>query len=217
MAIFLTRLVLGPRNRLVQRDLSDIQQLHRTVMSAFPDSGGQGRLAHRVLFRVEEALGGREINVLVQSITEPSWSLPEGYLRQPPEVKNIDPALDSVSAGGHLRFRLEANPTRKVVKETDGVRAKNGMRVPIRTDAGRREWLDHKAEAAGFHVLSVDARPAGTRTGSHSQRPGRLSLESVRFDGLLEVLDPALLRQAIQNGLGSGKAYGHGLLSVAPG
>jgi CRISPR system Cascade subunit CasE len=39
---------------------------------------------------------------------------------------------------------------------------------------------------------------------------------SVMFDGLLRVSDPDVFRLTLQKGVGSGKAYGFGLLSIAP-
>ncbi|MFD6434343.1 type I-E CRISPR-associated protein Cas6/Cse3/CasE [Streptomyces venezuelae] len=38
----------------------------------------------------------------------------------------------------------------------------------------------------------------------------------VRFDGTATIVAPDLLRTALQKGIGRGKAYGCGLLSIAP-
>jgi CRISPR system Cascade subunit CasE len=43
-----------------------------------------------------------------------------------------------------------------------------------------------------------------------------LCLLAVRFDGLLQVADPARLQAALRQGIGSGKGLGFGLLSLAP-
>ena len=45
----------------------------------------------------------------------------------------------------------------------------------------------------------------------------RLSFGSVVFDGRLEVTDADSFREVLANGIGSGKAFGFGLLSVASG
>lgn len=45
--------------------------------------------------------------------------------------------------------------------------------------------------------------------------PQRARLWSVRFDGVLTVTDSALFQEAIVRGIGPGKAFGFGLLSVA--
>ncbi|MEW6230411.1 MAG: type I-E CRISPR-associated protein Cas6/Cse3/CasE, partial [Bacillota bacterium] len=41
-------------------------------------------------------------------------------------------------------------------------------------------------------------------------------LRSVRYDGVLRVKDPTLFKKALFGGIGPGKAFGFGLLSVAP-
>ena len=41
-------------------------------------------------------------------------------------------------------------------------------------------------------------------------------LRSVLFEGLLQVTDPDAFRQTLIRGIGSGKSFGFGLLSIAP-
>ena len=61
----------------------------------------------------------------------------------------------------------------------------------------------------------VDAIPEGRqRCGKEGHRDGEFL--AVRFDGLLAVTDPALFRNTLQTGIGSAKAFGFGLLSLAP-
>jgi CRISPR system Cascade subunit CasE len=43
-----------------------------------------------------------------------------------------------------------------------------------------------------------------------------ITLAGARFDGLLQVVDPTLFRAALATGIGPAKAYGFGLLSIAP-
>jgi len=42
-----------------------------------------------------------------------------------------------------------------------------------------------------------------------------MTFSSVVFEGRLKVVDRVLFLESIKNGIGSGKAYGFGLLSVA--
>ena len=49
----------------------------------------------------------------------------------------------------------------------------------------------------------------------HEEVVHNLELFSVQFDGVLQVVEPALFVHAIAAGIGSGKAFGFGLLSVA--
>jgi CRISPR system Cascade subunit CasE len=43
-----------------------------------------------------------------------------------------------------------------------------------------------------------------------------LQYVSVLFDGVLQVIDPAQMLEALRKGIGSGKGMGFGLLSLAP-
>jgi len=43
-----------------------------------------------------------------------------------------------------------------------------------------------------------------------------LQLLSVQFDGLLRILDQDMTRKTVENGIGSAKGFGFGLLSLAP-
>jgi CRISPR system Cascade subunit CasE len=53
-------------------------------------------------------------------------------------------------------------------------------------------------------------------TGPQGGRRPPVSLVTVTFDGRLEVTDPQLLRRALTQGIGKAKAYGCGLLTLAP-
>jgi CRISPR system Cascade subunit CasE len=53
-------------------------------------------------------------------------------------------------------------------------------------------------------------------TGPHGGRRAPVSLVTVTFDGRLEVTEPQLLRRALTHGIGKAKAYGCGLLTLAP-
>jgi CRISPR system Cascade subunit CasE len=148
----------------------------------------------------------------------------------------------SFRTGQMLRFRLHANPTvRKWAyrKERKG-RRPEGKRVGLYTEQEQREWLDRKAEEGGFELLQVkvapqradgptcvqdavvrDQRVFGRRPGWHCDHfdgrhePRQLTHLAVTFDGLLRVIDPDLFRCTLERGIGSAKAFGFGLLSLA--
>jgi CRISPR system Cascade subunit CasE len=237
--VYLSRLILEPRSRLVQRDLADCQQLHRTILTAFPpvDSGTGGpRRQLRVLYRVEAAPHRERLEILVQSRTLPDWSrLPVGYLLstgsnpQNPACKTVAEQYATLQAGQVLVFRLRANPTRKIETKSDLRGRRHGRRVEVRGEAAQLAWLRRKTEAAGIEIVSVTTRPdilalqarsvgkvTGQRVASESGRRQPLTFAAVIFDGILRVVDPIRLRSALEDGIGPGKAYGFGLLSLAP-
>ncbi len=90
--MYLSRLLLDPRSRAVRRDLADCQELHRTVMAAFPPtSDGSARERLGVLHRLEVDRRQNRLILYVQSGEEPDWSLlppgfsPQGQSQQAPE------------------------------------------------------------------------------------------------------------------------------------
>lgn len=230
MSGFLSRLILEPRSREVQRDLSDAQRLHRRVMSGFPDVGESARKALGVLFRVES--GPQGVTLLVQSQAAPEWSkLPDGYLAtdwfggQPAAVTGLDGLLARCVAGAELRFRLRANPTRCIDSKSgpDGEK-RRGKRVPLRKEESRLDWLRRKAGMSGFEVVEVhgggapvlDAMQREPTVVRGRRETGLVTIEGVLFEGRLRVVDAQAFRAALVDGVGRGRAYGFGLLSVAP-
>lgn len=219
--MFLTKLTVNHRSPAFLRDIADVHDMHRTVMSGYPDSPpiATYRHAHGVLWRVDTLPGGQVIQY-VQSHTLPDWTrLPEGMLLRPAEVRPLQPVLDAIKPGRTFSFRLMANPTR-CIRADDGT--DRGKRVPLRQAAQHVEWLIRKGEQHGFVIPTsrqgtpdVTARQAPTLVGKRRERHG-ITIEPVRYDGHLIVTDPAAFTAALLTGIGRAKAYGCGLLSLAP-
>jgi CRISPR system Cascade subunit CasE len=180
------------------------------------------------LFRIDPQPGGRAV-ILVQSgsAVEPDWNYAfhnAGYLlAAPPEVKEFNPCF---TKDQRLRFRLVANPTRRLSKhsrERDGQPVKEksiGKRVPVPTDQlidWLVDWRVRPDELPGFSI-SKDSTTvqAGYIYVNKGGNDGGQRLRSVRYEGILEVTDPDRFRNTLLRGIGPGKAFGFGLLSVAP-
>ena len=214
--MYLSRLILNPRHRRVQKEVAQPYQMHRSLMKAFPDNLRPGD--ERVLFRLETHPRTGALTLLVQSLTLPDWSwLAEpdarGYLlpvdEPNPAVKSFDLNL---AISQVLAFRLRANPTvkRRFDDETH-------KRVGLYREEEQIEWLKRKGEQGGFRVLS--ARTSGNDiVRGHVRRNDqthKVNLLAVQFDGLLQVTDPDRLCETVRQGVGSGKGLGFGLLSLA--
>ena len=235
-AVYLSKLRLNPLSREVQRDLGSVKEMHRSVMRGFgPVDVGPAREHHGVLYRLELDMAAGRAQVLVQSLSEPDWQrLPEGYLLCDGEsgavLKNIAPMLAGVEKGQQLRFRLVANPTKRVslgrppTGGDDKTPKRSGPRVELRGEEARRAWLLRRATMAGFHIEERDEMEDvrqvehPKRYGGHGKRRRHsVVVAPVAFEGRLVVDAPDLLRQAVVSGIGPGKAYGMGLLSLARG
>ena len=250
--VYLSRLILNPRNRQARRDLGDCHALHCTILKAFPSVNGDDRAKAReqfgVLYRLDVNQRRGWAVLLVQSLVEPDWSrLPSDYCLEltdemNPACKSVDESYAALHKGMRLMFRLRANPTRRVSsKNTNEKDARfYGKRVDIRGEKQQVEWLRRKIEAAGCQLATVRIRPdvlnvmsaaEGRLTGwRRADDPGhtcaetsvssvgkkRLTFGSALFEGQLEIVDADALRKALVSGIGTGKAYGFGLLSLAP-
>jgi CRISPR system Cascade subunit CasE len=216
----LTRIRLDSASRGVTRELADPVAVHRRTMSAFKTvEGSPARETLGVLWRVDTDSSRRSM-LLVQSNEPGDWNvLPDGWVGSV-DTKNIDGVLDSLRSGQTLRFRLRANATRKINTKTgdDGVR-RNGQRVPLRSTEKALEWLARHGQAAGFDLVedigapSVDMRSESPASGPRTGGP--VTVEAVRFEGLMVVKDAVRLAYATRTGIGPAKAFGCGLLSLA--
>ena len=231
--MYLSRLEIDARNHQAGRDLGDVYRMHQRVMSGFPDMDGldSARAALSVLYRLDVAARNGSALLLVQSRAEPDWStIPADYLMprsgsmNNPDTKSLKHLLGALQAGQVLRFRLRANPTRKIQTKSgpDG-RRRHGRRVSLRSEEQQLLWLSRRAGLAGFRLVPVSpgTELAAVRVGIIEKLVGRrqsraVTFESVLFDGLLEVTDSEAFRRALCEGIGPGKAFGCGLLSVAP-
>jgi CRISPR system Cascade subunit CasE len=189
------------------RDVADVTGMHKRLMRAFPNHGDDSaRLAMGILFRME--FGVSHVTVYVQSDVEPDWSLLEARsFLEPPHVKNVESAIESIHNGQVLMFRLKANPVKRL--KVPG--KKNGRKVGLVREEDQAEWLNRRAAESGFSVVGLTIRKEGLL----STRDGK-AFESVVFDGVLSVVDAERFLACVRSGIGSGKAYGFGMLSVAP-
>jgi CRISPR system Cascade subunit CasE len=172
------------------RVLGSLYDIHRRVM-AFAGSG------KRVLYRVEEDVSG----VLVLTDDFPRGGVDWGKVVA---VKEYCPV---VGVGDEYCFRLLANPTR-VVSCGGG----KSLRCILSWE-DQRSWLLRKGVDAGFEVLGVSVVDKGF---CRVRKPSReWNCRAVLFDGVLRVVDEGLFSGCLFNGIGRGKAFGFGLLSVA--
>lgn len=204
--MYLSKLVLNPSSRRVRTEVGRLYELHRTLMQAFPSVQDGG--SDRVLFRVDTDRETGTIILLVQSIQEPDWSALEtarDFLQEPPQCKQFAPFF---SVDQQLNFRLRANPTVK----------RQGKRFGLMKEDEQRVWFQRKGEAGGFAPHSIVVIPEKTMEDKKTDdigQPHDLTLIAVRFEGVLQVADPTIFNRTLEQGVGSGKGFGFGLLSVA--
>lgn len=190
--MILSKLTLDVRSRDVRRDLGNPYELHRTLSRVFEHHEG------RVLWRCESPPLGEPF-LLVQSPELPDWTeLGERYLRAI-EAKAF---TTQFKEGEGFYFRLRAN----TVSTSDGKRS--GL-----PDDKKGAWLARKAEVGGFNLLGGRVLESGIVT---ARRKGnKVTLSVAMFEGVLVVNDEKRFKETLEQGVGSAKAFGLGMLSIA--
>lgn len=236
--MFLTRMFLNPRRRQSIRFQRDPQAMHAAIESAFsPEPGTENS---RTLWRLEAARDTLSLLILSERIPslehlqeQAGWSHEESW-----ESRPYDTLPSRLQIGQQYGFRLTANPVHTFTNE-QGVKRK----LAHVTAAQQAKWLADRGESIGVQFLSaVDGDPVGPASAtagdtqedkeSHaignailvSQRETlrfrrgeqRVTLARAQFDGKFEVTDATSLRDALIKGVGRAKAYGCGLLTIAP-
>lgn len=186
------------------------------------------------LFRIEPE---PPLRILVQSTEKPRWDYAfqnaPHLLAGEPQVREYVPTF---VAGQTFRFRLVAQMvSRRTIpagKLLDGQKARSehpiqcllpadgdGRRKPDPKFTAWRQRLGVWAERHGFTVgdypkqLRVQPVTSLTMKPVGQQRPKHFN--AAIFEGLLTCVDPERLHAAVLNGVGRGKAFGMGLLSLA--
>jgi CRISPR system Cascade subunit CasE len=215
-------------------------QLHQVLWRAFPElprHTGEGRF----LYRHEEDEDRH--CVLVQSATAPDWSFLDNEAEGTTScMRSFDPS--KIERESVYRFRLRANPAvrrrgytdnttgaRHIPVGSDRHRQAEMLGVALDAVPTREEqlqsWLARKGSEGGFTLLDCvpgpnhdvligqPIRDTSTHERSPERKPRPILLTAVEFDGLLRVSDAAAFERTLRQGIGRGKGFGFGLLSIA--
>ncbi|SME92197.1 type I-E CRISPR-associated protein Cas6/Cse3/CasE [Streptomyces sp. Amel2xC10] len=162
------------------------------------------------------------------------------------QTRPYGPLLDKITAGDQWSFRLTANPVHTIRRNDKEPRKITAHLTPVHqmgwllqrqeqcgfrvlekpadrrllpggtTHQGKHEHHGDRYELSvgGLRPLSFDKAAASGAGGRRRAKP--VTVVSVTFDGRLEVTDPDALRRTLTQGIGRAKAYGCGLLTLAP-
>lgn len=185
-------------------------QFHQVLWKLFPDCDDMER---DFLFRVEQFQSGVGAHVLLQSALKP-----EGGEQSPLLLAQREFALN-IPKGQRLRFRLRANPIKTIKDSSKGTIEKKGktftrtVRVPLLHEDQQQAWLERKFHGfAQLESLIVQPEPVMYFRKPKEGRCGKI--QTVLFDGVMRVTEPAVFESQILQGIGPAKAFGCGLLTV---
>lgn len=211
----LTRLNLNLSHPTARRDLTDSTALHRTVMRMVPDHlGDHPRRTTNLLFRLEPEHLEQQPVLLVQSTTRPDLQrLPARYATA--TLHPLTGLLTHLTPRRRVRYRITASPSRRNhgVPHPGRPTPRSRSLTPL-TGTDALTWWHRRATEAG---LTLDSHPATAPAPFHPARHGPGPRHHfTRFDGTATITDPQALTHALIIGIGRGKSYGAGLLSLLP-
>ncbi|MFC2763767.1 MAG: type I-E CRISPR-associated protein Cas6/Cse3/CasE [Rothia dentocariosa] len=217
---YFSKFLINPQRRGARKLLSSPQALHAAVMATVPpdvkpEDG-------RILWRLD--ITGHQYVLYVLSPEKPDFSTlieQAGWDTRPGESAHYGRLLAKLENGQEWGFRLTANPVKRQ-------RGKGDKIFPHVTPAQQSAWLRERAQQWGFEVIPVENQEiadiplvTARKDLSFSHRDssgniGKVTLRKAQFDGALRITDAELFRKALVNGMGRGKAYGMGLMTLAP-
>ena len=205
--MYLSRVELDLTRRSTMAALAAPQKLHGAVESAF---AGERR---RRLWRLDRL--GERLYLLLLSEDAPELS---GMVEQfgtgaAAETRSYDPLLQRVEPGSCWQFRLTANPTRS--KKDSADHTARGTLKPCYLEVEQEEWLWAQAAKHGFAVSEGSFAVTRKQT-YHFKKNGTrpVTLLAVTYEGVLQVTNPEAFKALLCEGVGRGKAYGLGLMTI---
>ncbi|MGN5632253.1 type I-E CRISPR-associated protein Cas6/Cse3/CasE [Streptomyces sp. AC154] len=241
--MYLTRFRFNAARTGARRLLTSPQMLHAAVMSSFPEAPPTPDGGPRVLWRIDYN-SAAEVLLYVTSPVRPDlthlveqagWPTaePQGWT-----TYDYATFLTGLSADSVWAFRLTANPVHSI-RRKEGEPTK---RTAHRTPRYQIEWLLKQQDRGGFAIVekAPDARRLERRdeyelavggarglsfhkNGSSAGKGGSatagrnaVQIAAVTYQGRLRVTDPEVFRLRLASGLGKAKAYGCGLMTLAP-
>lgn len=280
MEIYLTKIILNPRSRQVRSEIGSPQELHRTISNCFEKVSDDEFITEKVtnkngeevevktkvtprnkfniLYRLDVDRRREQVTLLVQSTAKLNRDalFAKGYALAV-EQKTIHEQYAQIENGMRFRFRLRANPTKRIGKSDQKAderfkpteKREIRRRVELIGDENKTreekqiEWLRKKGETrieirkrihheygCGFRLGSVSIKENvdnvlmnfegkqrfNKSSKDETKKTHKVALNAITFEGVLEVTDTIKFREALIKGIGQGKAYGFGLLSIAP-
>ncbi|ROO52787.1 CRISPR system Cascade subunit CasE [Micromonospora sp. Llam0] len=219
--MYLTRLRINPARRGARKLLSSPHAMHAAVRAAFADAASYERPGARTLWRLDTPApatvhlyivspGRPDLTHLVE---QAGWPTTETWT-----TRDYDGLLASLRPGQEWAFRLTANPTHSGRKTAD---AKETQRFGHLREPEQVQWLTRRAEQHGFALASQHDGHPNLRLHQRQNHTfkrglGTVTLTTATYDGILQIIDIDLFRRALTSGIGHAKAYGCGLLTLAP-
>jgi len=219
--VYLTRFFVDPRNRQGIRYQQNPHLLHAAIYNAMPTQPVVAQPGEsRPLWRLDLGDPRRPI-LYVASPEKPALDDLANEAGQSVdgrvyEVRDYAPFVEGLQVGQVYAFRLAANPVHQGRHEAGDATKRFGHV----TAEQQVRWLIDHTDKWGFEVLPGVAGVPDVATVSRRRitfRRGQdmVTLDVADFAGHLRIVDTGLFRHGLVSGIGHGRAYGCGLMTLA--
>ena len=203
--MYLSRIEIDLTKRQTLRALDSPEIMHGIIEACFAGE------MDRKLWRVDTLNGRTYLLLLSSEIPDLSTlAVQIGARERDWLTRDYQKLLDRIQPGSIWRFRLCANPVMSVPEPGKD----RGKVKAITIAAHQREWLARQAERNGFAVAPGQFDVVRSEWRMFRNKGNNVSILSATFEGVLTVTDAEVFKRALLEGIGRGKAYGMGLLTV---
>lgn len=215
--MYLSRVALDTNRRQTMAAMASPHQMHGLVESCF---GNYGVARKRNLWRIDWLNGTCYLMMLSAEPPEChqlSEQLCNPELEQPWETKAYTPLLERLQEGDQWQFRLSANPVKSSAKDKENQDDRGRVHAHV-TQEQQNQWLQQRSEKNGFILEEnqfnvVRSEWKRFTKGSHARQ--QVTLRMATYEGVLKIHEVQRFKEALMQGIGRGKAYGCGLLTIA--
>jgi CRISPR system Cascade subunit CasE len=228
--MYLTRFRINTGRVGARKLLASPQTMHAAVMTSFAQAPDPGGIGPRVLWRLDRN-GNADTHLCIVSPMRPDLTHLVEQAGWPTTARwdtfDYTSFLKRLTKGDIWSFRLTANPVHSI-RRKDGEPTKRTAHLGPVHQLG---WLLKQQDKAGFKIAEKppekqlvpdhdthDLLIHGRRQFRFAKQAssGPVTLVAVTFDGRLEITDADAFRATLTQGLGRAKAYGCGLMTLAP-
>jgi CRISPR system Cascade subunit CasE len=243
---YLSRIRLNPLRAKTREFLRNPRTLHAAVMGGVPEQPVGDRVLWRLDSRERQlgllVLTPTRPD-WTHVVEQAGWPQADG---DHVLVRDYAPVLGHLALGREFAFRLTANPVQSTSnpdRRTSSQRERygedrpgRGLRLGHRTVAHQIDWFLRRTDTWGFGVPESRTDPASPGLQATVEDPPRevrivghtrysfakkglakpVTMQAVTYEGRLVITDCDKLRAALLAGIGPNKAYGCGLLTLAP-
>lgn len=203
--MYLTKVLLNPQQRPVMDIIANPQKLHGMIESCF-DGPRERRLWRLDAFQAGYAL-------YIQAARKGEYSALSRQLHAlSVQTASMDAFLAHLHPGQNWHFRIRANPTHQVSQP-----GKRGRLYPHLTLDAQKEWLLQHIDKWGISVTETGFDVMENRW-MQFRKHGKnkpVQILAVTYEGVLRIKNADALRTYLETGIGRGKAYGCGLMTLA--